>query len=326
MKSLTSYFLTAFFFAITLFSFGEGVPVLQYKIVSDTIDELVPEGKCLVYGKITLKENPFKGVKVSSENHLFYNVADENGEYQFFMDAKKIRVYAFQPGYDEVVTNQYEFRSGYRVRIDFYMTENVQMEISFKPVIYLYNPKEMNASIKMNLMGDLTFSYPNYNEGWDVVVKEEGVSLEENRSKIYPYLFWEGETVGLTFQSSKSNFQGYQINTDSTISFLENQCDNLGLNAKEQTDFITFWGPRIQQNPFARIEFLVDEQYDVIGKLNVVPQPDNIRRVYILFQGSDEFDSNLECVQVEIESLSRNGFTVIEWGGTEFSPSKRINP
>jgi len=319
------YSLLVFIFS-SIVSFGEGIPEMNYNIVSDTALSSIPKGKCLVHGVVTFQKESFEGCKIASEDHKFEGLSNSKGEYQFLMDAQEIRVYAFQPGYNEVVTKKYNFKSGHRVHVDFFMTENIQVEISLKPIIYAYNNKEIETKIEMELTGELTFSYPEYEEGWDVVVKKEGLSLIKNKTKTYPYLFWEGETPGLNFQSSNSNFQGFQINTDSTIQFLENQCGLFGFNQIETTDFITFWAPRIQQHEVAKIEFLLDKQYDVIGKLKVTPKPDNTRRLYIFFQGSDDFDPSLQYEQVDIEPFSRNGFTILEWGGTELAPNKRMNP
>ena len=56
------------------------------------------------------------------------------------------------------------------------------------------------------------------------------------------------------------------------------------------------------------------EAYTDAAKLKVVPSPDTVIRVFMAWQASDEF------VEIEPQKLSapvREGFTVIEWGGTE---------
>lgn len=302
-------------------SFFAGDLARRYNIVSDSIDKEVSEGKCLVYGNVSFQNAPFEGVKVSTSLHQFSGITDEDGNYEFLMDAKQIKLYAFQIGYDEVLTEKYNFKSGHAVHIDFFMKENTDIEVVLKPVIYAYNPEEIDASIKLDVEGNLTFTYPDYEDGWNVRVMNNGLALQSDPEKSYPYLFWEGENEGLTFQSSSASFNGCQINTDSTIQFLESQCANFGFTFFETADFITFWAPRIIKYPFAKIEFLVDDQYDVIGKLGVNPKPDNIRRVYILFKGQKEFNSSVHSNIEQIEPISRNGFTVIEWGGSELSNS-----
>jgi hypothetical protein len=319
MKGLVILFLGV---AVSLRVYGEEF-VPMYQIIKDTLDKAVPAGKCFIYGKITYNEVPVNSGKVSTVNHKNFGVSDSAGVYSFLMDVSKTKLYAFQIGFREVVTDVHSFKNGHAVHIDFYLQEQHEMIMEEKPVIYAYSQQEIKTTLKMELTGNLTFSYPIYNNGWDAVVNNEGIIVD---GKLYPYLFWEGESPGLGFQSSNSSFNGCQIRTDSTISFLEKKCEVFGFNQTETTDFITFWGPRIQRYNFAKIEFLVDEQYDVIGRLSVIPKPENIRRVYILFQGGDNYDSSITCRSDEMAPFSRNGCTIVEWGGTELSPEKNINP
>jgi len=326
MKNQSTYSLIIFIFT-SLIAFGEGVPELNYKIVSDTVISSVPEGKCLIHGVITIEKESLEECKVATEDHKFSGISNSKGEYQFLIDVQNIRLYAFQVGLNEVVTEKYDFKSRHSVHIDFFMEMSPEaMPINLKPVIYAYSDKEIEAKIEMDLVGDLTFSYPEYGKAWDVIVIKEGLSLQEDKNKVYPYLFWEGETPGLDFQSSNTSFNGVQINTDSTIQFLETKCELFGFNPVETTDFITFWAPRIMQYNFAKIEFLVDDEYDVVGKLKVTPKPDNMRRIYILFQGMDECHLEIQRSPTEVEPMSRKGFTIVEWGGTELAPTKKLNP
>lgn len=297
---------------------GEFIPM--YRIMKDTIEEKVPEGMCRVYGKVTFNDSPLASVKVSTVNHKQYEVSDNTGMYSFLIDAKKIKLYAFQIGFREVVTEKYNFRSGYAVQIDFYMREKIGMIMEEKPVIYMYSPTKINAEVNLDLLGDLTFSYPKYEKGWNVSVGDKGTLTDENSGKEFPYLFWEGKTNNLNFSPIFNSFDGYQINTDSTIQFLEARLSEFGLNDKEQTDFITYWAPRISNKKYAVVQFLLDEEYDTqIGKLNVSPMPDCVRRVYILFAGINQLIPGVESTPKKFIPLKRSGFTVIEWGGSELN-------
>ena len=95
--------------------------------------------------------------------------------------------------------------------------------------------------------------------------------------------------------------------------FLEDALEKLGLNRREANEFIVFWLPLMQENPYNIISFQ-SEAYTDAAKLEVVPFPDTVIRVFMTWQTSDEF------VEIEAQELSapvREGFTVIEWGGTE---------
>ena len=95
----------------------------------------------------------------------------------------------------------------------------------------------------------------------------------------------------------------------------------LGLNRTEITDFITFWGPRIKVHNFVTIQFLVDEEYhNQVASLNVTPKPDSQLRVYLLFQGTDNPTLTRKFTVPELPKFERQGFTAIEWGGSEFMP------
>ena len=295
---------------------GEFVPM--YQIIQDTLNKDVPAGKCLIYGTITYLGQPINSGKVSTIDHKSFGVSDSVGVFSFLMDTNNTQLYAFQIGYREVVTSIHTFKSGHAVKIEFYLREKHMMMMQEKPVIYLYSPNKLKANIKMNLAGNLSFSYPSYNQGWNVEVNSTGNLLDIESGKNYPYLFWEGQKENLSFTSSFNDFDGYQINTDTTISFLESKLLEFGLNDTEQTDFITYWAPRIIQKQYATIQFLVDEHYGKeIGTLSVTPKPDCIRRVYLLFAGSDDTVENLNSSPMRIKLFQRKGFTVIEWGGSE---------
>jgi len=298
-----------------------GLPdtVQMYKFGSDKIDGKVGQGKCRVYGKVLFNGKPLNETKVSTVMHEFFGVTGENGAYEFFMDADFTSLYGFHIGYDEAVTHDYNFKSGHSVQVDFFLRQNTDIRIQLKPVIYAYSQTAIKAEIKMELAGQLTFSYPNYTDAWNIEVDELG--LKESGKK-YPYLFWEGKQEGLGFNSSSNHFEGDQINTDSTISYLESCCNAFGFNSTERTDFISFWGPRITAHNFAQISFLVDEDYDQIGALQILPRPDNIRRVYILFKGYPSFNTDLITKGIgSFSGLKRDGFTIVEWGGSELSES-----
>ena len=56
------------------------------------------------------------------------------------------------------------------------------------------------------------------------------------------------------------------------------------------------------------------EAYTSSARLEVTPTPDSIIRVFMAYKSSDEY------VKIEAQELTapkREGFTVIEWGGTE---------
>lgn len=85
------------------------------------------------------------------------------------------------------------------------------------------------------------------------------------------------------------------------------------VTAEEANEFIVFWLPLMEQNPYNIISFQSDIFTD-LAKLTVTPTPDTVIRVFMAWQASVEF------VEIETQELSapeREGFTVIEWGGIQ---------
>ena len=91
----------------------------------------------------------------------------------------------------------------------------------------------------------------------------------------------------------------------------------LGLSDREQADFISFWLPQLKQKEFAFIQFIIDEDYqNHICKMNIEPKPNSMRRVYMLFTAYDQVMPTDTYKPQPYPSFIRDGYTLIEWGGT----------
>lgn len=176
-----------------------------------------------------------------------------------------------------------------------------------KPVIYFYPQKETFVSVKLNIDGKLTCTYPKYKNGWNVTAYPDGTITDENGQK-YNYLYWEAET------STQYDFsKGFCIKGEDTAEFLEKALSSLGLNRKEANEFIVYWLPLMEENPYNIISFQTDI-YEETAKLEITPKPDTVIRVFMAWKKADEF---LEIPKQELLKPERNGFTVVEWGGSE---------
>ena len=146
--------------------------------------------------------------------------------------------------------------------------------------------------------------------------------MAENQKK-YPYLFWEGTNPSLFYSIEKGELHGFIIKTDTAISFLENQLGLIGLNSVERTDFITFWGPILEKNEYALIQFILDDDYEnQIAKMDIQPKPDAEKRVFMICSGLTSPYLGMNIVPQTFNSFERKGFTVVEWGGSEIN----LNP
>lgn len=313
---------------IVLLSFGlqaqaESLPEDLYFVASDVKVDSIKKGSCIVKGRVweAYGETGVSGGIIANFDRSRHTVTDDSGYYQLTLSAKDTAIFFYHPKYKELVCWSYDFKSQHLVTMNFITSEKLPegiIQVQEKPVIYLYPQQKMDVKLTLDPSIELTYSYPVYNGEWKVKASPEGQIRVDGRE--YPYLFWEGVTNKLKLKKTKSGIGDYAINTDSTVRFLENMLDDFCFNSRESTDFITYWAPRIEKYPFANIQFLVDDDYDTeIGSLTVTPSPDTKRRVYILFQGSDQYAPTADLKQVDHREIDRAGFVVIEWGGTDLT-------
>ena len=48
-----------------------------------------------------------------------------------------------------------------------------------KPVIYLYPREEQEVTVKLDYKGDLTVTYPEYKDGWNVIASPDGTLINK---------------------------------------------------------------------------------------------------------------------------------------------------
>lgn len=310
------------FLFFSLFSFvAKSETVIYYVIKTDTLDTSVQEGYTRVYGKATSNGTPIEGVRISSLDHQHYAITDKEGNYTFLVKTADTMVYAYKPWYNEIVTSKISFKSKHKVEVDFYMEVNNRRIDVAKPVIYLYSNNTQDFSLTILSKGEITYAYPTYINKWEGEVKEESKIVINKKE--YPYLFWEGWDNKLNFiHTSDNTFEGFHIKQEEVIPFLEENLKKLGLNNTEKTDFITFWAPKMIKYPEVLVQFLVDKDYsENIAKVELSPTPISSRRVYMLFKPYN--GEELHLVTPTFSSIKREGFTLIEWGGSELPSEEK---
>lgn len=176
-----------------------------------------------------------------------------------------------------------------------------------KPVIYLYPQKTTNVSVKIDPQGGLTKSEPVYNTGWNVVAMPDGQLIDIQTGTSYPYLFWEGR--GGIYNTPQ---KGFVVAALDTHDFLIQKLTQLGLNQKEQADFMEFWEPRMTGTPYFFVTFLGNREMDHIAPLTILPKPDSIIRILMDFT---PLQNPVAVDAYDIQTPVRKGFTVVEWGG-----------
>ncbi len=184
--------------------------------------------------------------------------------------------------------------------------------VVYKPVIYLYPTTNQKVKVELDYQGEIIADYPKYNileKGWTVNASPDGKIIDMD-GKEYSYLFWEG------IPSKKVNYDlstGFVVKGEDTIEFLQNILPQIGLSPKEYNEFIVFWYPKMMNNKYNLIHFAGDEYLDT-APLNINPKPDSVLRVFMVFKA---LEKEINIKPQEFETFTRDGFVVIEWGGTE---------
>ena len=182
-----------------------------------------------------------------------------------------------------------------------------QEQCDAKPVIYLYPEQETAVSVSLDYAGTLTATYPAYEDGWHVTA-EPGGTLYDEAGNEYSYLFWEGEDK-TDYDFSK----GFCVAGADTADFLREKLAEIGLTPREYNEFIVYWLPKMQDNPYNLIAFQ-SERYTDTAKLDIDPTPDSLLRVFMAWKPLHKAQ-NIEPQM--FAPFTRDGFTVVEWGGCE---------
>ena len=182
-----------------------------------------------------------------------------------------------------------------------------QEQCDAKPVIYLYPEQETAVSVSLDYAGTLTATYPAYEDGWPVTA-EPGGTLYDEAGNEYSYLFWEGED-----KTDYDFSEGFCVAGADTADFLREKLAEIGLTPREYNEFIVYWLPKMQDNPYNLIAFQ-SERYTDTAKLDIDPTPDSLLRVFMAWKPLHKAQ-NIEPQM--FAPFTRDGFTVVEWGGCE---------
>jgi hypothetical protein len=181
--------------------------------------------------------------------------------------------------------------------------------ISYKPVLYLYPTQKTNVFVKLNLHNQtLMHPYPAYKNGWNVTAEPSGNIVNNETNRAHYCLFWEtkGDDLIQKFE------QGFVVEGAKTADFLEQKLALLGLTPKEANEFIIFWLPQMENNPYNLIYF-AKKEYENACNLDISPKPDALIRIMMVWQPSDKKITLPE--QNITPAPARKGFVAVEWGG-----------
>jgi len=298
-------------------------PTPNYRIISDQWCSDVPPNKCRVLGTVLFGGLPLENALIATFPKTVFTRTDSLGQFGLMLNEADSVIYMYHATHGEIVMNPYQYKGGHEVVLEFIATNTWLYPECDKPVIYLSSPTPIPVEIMLNFKGDLTFSYPKYENGWNVLVNGDEI-YDLSSKKTHPYLFWEGLHPTLDFVTAENEFVGFVLKTDTIVPFLESKLEFLGLNFRERTDFITYWAPLIIQYKYIVAQFILDQDYnELIASLSIYPKPDAIRRIFMCFKGFDERPT-FKVRSQELKPFSRQGFTLIEWGGSDLTKFSKI--
>ncbi|KDR73265.1 hypothetical protein GALMADRAFT_251860 [Galerina marginata CBS 339.88] len=197
-------------------------------------------------------------------------------------------------------------------------------QLGGKPVIYLFSPSALEASVKLSLapQWNLSAIYP------VVPIKPRTAQTHEEvswRVKVHPngeltalvtgldvaYLFWEAHTdatvptspppsplLGESRQAEIFNPNEAVINDENSVvvpvekitPYLDEALCCLGLHIEARTSFITYWLPSMLKHKNIAFRFIPQASYEHAAPLEVSPSPDVVTRVFMVFQGVADED------------------------------------
>ncbi len=316
-----------------------GVPkaVLGFSIY-EQFEDLSLDGQSKLIG--TVSHNGYseklgganvKAVSLINENnnHIdrqeYVVLSNDTGYFEIQLSTGRFKLSAEMPDMQTAILDSFLFEPNvvYKARVSLLyeylpvprdsIVRNKPQVIYFKPVIYLYSPEQIKVDLKLKFSGKFIHTYPTYKDGWEVTVKKDG--RLESEGNMFDYLFWEGQHDPVANLSDMK--QGSLVQKDDIIEFLEKSLTQMGLNDREKQDFISFWGSRLSEYESCFIHFAT-EQYDQKVPLQIIPKPDNVFRMFMVYMDGAEVD--FKPVEQQFEKINRSGFTVIEWGGGQLQP------
>lgn len=175
-----------------------------------------------------------------------------------------------------------------------------------KPVLYLYPTKTTNIKVGFKHPELLTTTYPKFNNFWDVKVDKNG-NITDKKGRNYYGLYWE------EISNKKVSFdEGFYVEKDNAIDFLEEKLDLIGLTQREANEFIMYWLPILEKNEKNLVYFELTNERESFNKLLISPKPDSLLRVAIHIK---KVNKKVNIKEQKLTKFNRTGFSAVEWGG-----------
>jgi hypothetical protein len=309
----------------------------SFQIVSNAKSTKIPKGQYIIEATVYEIQSNQKLSSLVIKSVSKKVITDSKGWFKMKVKISENYLQIDRKGYPTYYIENYLIQDQHHIKMKIFISRIPEVygdgiDVAEKPVIYCYSEKPIHFDLKLSTVGELAFAYPmmNANQSWSMDLENNELIDSKSKQK-YPYLFWESEQEGVDFMRQNGNKAQNEINASivsklKVVSFLDSTLTTLGFNSKEKTDFITYWGPRMQNANFYMIQFLQDNECEQIASYKINPKPDHLNRFYMLFMENETNDFQLEVLPQNLKPLERNGFYMVDWGGIQLGNlNKSVN-
>jgi len=199
----------------------------------------VNEDKTLAKDQVEIIVSNSRLPKILPLQQIIYSVdglqqvadLDEQRNFKLNLNAgSHIFQFFFDEMHYEIYTDSIAFLGQHRYELELNW-QMASMEIMVdKPVIYLYPSSITAVSVKVEPKGEFTFTYPHYDNAWNITAHPDGtIDLDGNQ---YNYLFWEAQQ---SIPMDAATFsEGFVVKGSNSLKFLEDKLTELGFTSKEK--------------------------------------------------------------------------------------------
>ncbi|CAE7142219.1 unnamed protein product, partial [Rhizoctonia solani] len=212
----------------------------------------------------------------------------------------------------------------------------------------IYPPTAITAPVGSKSLGQTI--------AWTVDAQPDGTLWDQVTRREVAYLFWEAhtnpkllssppvtqpsspaETIPYTFDPASpilTPSHSALLPFDKVTEYIDDALLALGLHTEARTSFITYWLPDLSKHAFIALRFLPQDEYEKAAPLNIIPIPEVVTRVFMLFRGVEGSEIELwddaaemgrmdasvwrDFVRIDTTKVhDKSLFRVLEWGGME---------
>jgi len=231
-----------------------------------------------------------------NSNNPFFFAEDSNNNYmiQFHTKDKDYRCIEY---YYKADTNE----SG--------VIDDLECAAVGKPILYLYPEEKTEVTVDFSREDLLTTTYPKFVNEWKVTANPNG-DLYDSNGNYYYGLYWEETPI------HRVDFkEGFYVEADNAIEFLEEKLKTIGLSDRERNEFIMYWLPILEKNGKSLIYFELTDEREMVNKIKINPKPDSLLRIVMHVK---KVDAKTKIKKQELTTFNRKGFVAVEWGGLQY--------